>query len=59
MSDRVCRQNRQIRKMVGRFGHRVMALHREAFGPVSVAGLAAGDMVALTPEELLQLGIRD
>ena len=49
-------RNRQIRKMIGSFGHRVAALRRLVFGGVSLEGLEdAGDVAALTEAELAVL----
>ena len=52
-------RNRQIRKMVGRFGHAVESLHRVSFGGVTLHGiLNPGDMLPLNREELAVLGLR-
>lgn len=49
-------RNRQIRKMIGSFGHRVATLRRLVFGGVSLEGLEnAGDVAALTEAELAVL----
>jgi hypothetical protein len=49
-------RNRQIRKMVGSFGHRVALLRRIAVGPVTLAGLAGpGSVAAVSETELRDL----
>lgn len=45
-------KNRQIRKMLGRYGISVLSLHREAFGPFSCDDLKPGEIRPLTDEEL-------
>jgi pseudouridine synthase len=52
-------RNRQIRKMVGRFGHTVVDLKRVSFGGVTLEGIEApGKLSTLTAAELRSLGIK-
>ncbi len=45
-------RNRQIRRMVEAVGHRVVRLHREAFGPLELGALPAGDLRELEADEI-------
>jgi 23S rRNA pseudouridine2605 synthase len=44
-------RNRQIKKMFGLFGKRVMKIRRIAIGPLSLEGLAPGELRKLTARE--------
>ena len=48
-------RNRQIRRVAERLGYPVVALHREAIGPLKLADLPVGHYRPLLPEELLSL----
>lgn len=48
-------RKRQVRRMLEAVGHPVIALHREAFGPLSLDGLARGAWRELSAEELRSL----
>jgi pseudouridine synthase len=48
-------QNRQIRRLLARLGHKVQRLERVAIGPIRVKGLAAGQWRPLTGTERRQL----
>lgn len=45
-------KNREVRRMLARFGHKVMSLTRVAIGPVSLRGLPVGEFRPLTPVEV-------
>jgi 16S rRNA pseudouridine516 synthase len=46
----------QIKRMFGRFQNEVLALHRDAIGPLNMdLSLAPGQWRALTPDEVLSL----
>ena len=45
----------QVKKMMLAVGHRVLALHRDAFGPLRLGGVAEGSWRALTEGELAAL----
>jgi 23S rRNA pseudouridine2605 synthase len=49
-------RNRQVRRMAEAVGHRVTALSRTGFGPLTLAGLAAGTSRRLGESELEALG---
>jgi 23S rRNA pseudouridine2605 synthase len=48
-------RNRQVRRMFDLVGHRVRALHRSRYGPLSLEGLEPGDWRELEPSEVEQL----
>ena len=48
-------RNREIRRILARVGHKVLALKRIAFGPIKLANLPSGAARRLTGEELRQL----
>jgi len=48
-------QNREIRRLFARVGHKVMRLKRVAFGPLSLGRLSEGRFRPLTPAELKSL----
>lgn len=48
-------KNRQIRKMLGGQGYRVVALTRVGFGPVALEGLSPGQAKQLTSDEVAAL----
>ena len=48
-------KNRQVRRMLGRLGHRVLRLVRVRVGPVKVAGLKPGEWRYLSEEEIASL----
>jgi 23S rRNA pseudouridine2605 synthase len=48
-------QNREIRRLLARVGHKVMALRRIAFGPLRLSDLAPGEFRELTPPEIQAL----
>lgn len=48
-------KNRQIRKMLGSFDHKVVDLTRVRFGPISLTGLREGEIELLSHEELNKL----
>ena len=48
-------QNREIRRMLARLGHKVRRLERVAVGPIKVKGLAAGQWRMLTTREVNML----
>ncbi|HEY2159070.1 MAG TPA: pseudouridine synthase [Isosphaeraceae bacterium] len=45
-------KNREVRRMLAKFGHKVMSLTRIAVGPVTIKGLSAGEFRRLTPREV-------
>jgi 23S rRNA pseudouridine2605 synthase len=45
-------KNREVRRMLAKLGHKVMALTRVAVGPIHVKGLAAGAYRPLTAHEV-------
>lgn len=45
-------KNREIRRMLARFGHKVMSLTRIAVGPIGLKGLGVGEYRTLSAEEL-------
>jgi 16S rRNA U516 pseudouridylate synthase RsuA-like enzyme len=52
-------RNRQIRKMVGKYGNAVVELKRTAFGGIKLDGIGEpGDLLPLNQDELLKLGIK-
>lgn len=48
-------QNREIRRLFARVGHKVMQLQRVAFGPLKLGRLPSGKFRPLRPPELKQL----
>lgn len=48
-------RNRQVRRMLARFGHPVRKLKRIAIGPLRLSGLPMGAFRLLTPEEIRAL----
>lgn len=48
-------RNRQVRRMLNAVGHPVIALHREAFGPLDLDGLPRGGVRLLTETEVARL----
>ncbi|MFS8877993.1 pseudouridine synthase [Synechococcus sp. H55.8] len=48
-------RNRQIRRVAEQLGHPVLALHREAIGPVRLGNLRAGQFRQLDPQEVQAL----
>ena len=48
-------RKRQVRRMLAAIGHPVLALHRDAFGPVEVGGLPRGERRVLEPAEVQAL----
>ena len=48
-------QNREIRRMLARLGHKVRRLERVAIGPVTLKGLAVGQWRLLTSREVNML----
>ena len=48
-------QNRQIRRLVARLGHKVLRLERIALGPLRIQGLAVGQWRHLRPGEVASL----
>ncbi len=48
-------RNRQVRRMIEAVGSKVVQLERTAIGPLTIAGLAAGQWRSLTPAEVRQL----
>lgn len=48
-------RKRQVKRMCSAIGHKVRALHRDAFGPLSLGDLAQGEWRELTPSELSAL----
>ena len=48
-------QNREVRRLLARVGHKVMALKRIAFGPLKLADLAPGAFRPLRREEIAEL----
>ncbi len=49
-------RNRQVRRMCGAVGHRVLALHRISMGPLELGDLPLGEWRELTAEEVQALG---
>ncbi len=45
-------KNREIRRMLARFGHKVMSLTRIAVGPIGLKGLTVGECRPLSAQEL-------
>jgi 23S rRNA pseudouridine2605 synthase len=45
-------KNREVRRMLAKFGHKVMSLTRIAVGPITIKGLSAGEFRRLTPREV-------
>jgi pseudouridine synthase len=45
-------QNREIRRILARLGHKVRALHRVSIGQLKLKGLAIGEWRPLTPTEV-------
>jgi 23S rRNA pseudouridine2605 synthase len=45
-------RNHQVKRMLVAVGHPVRRLHRSRYGPLTLAGLAAGEWRELTPAEL-------
>lgn len=45
-------KNREIRRMLARFGHKVMSLTRIAVGPIGLKGLSVGECRPLSAQEL-------
>lgn len=50
-------RNREIRRMLARFDHKVMRLHRIAIGPIRLGMLPRGDYRELTSEEIKKLRV--
>jgi 23S rRNA pseudouridine2605 synthase len=48
-------RKRQVKRMCNHVGHPVLALHREAFGPLTLGNLPEGEWRLLTPEEVQAL----
>jgi 23S rRNA pseudouridine2605 synthase len=48
-------QNRELRRMFARLGHKVMKLRRVAFGPIHLGRLRVGQFREVTREELAEL----
>lgn len=48
-------QNREIRRLLARVGHKVMALMRIAFGPLTLSNLQPGEFRELSPHEVKSL----
>lgn len=48
-------RNRQVRRMLDAVGHPVIALHRQAFGPLDLGDLARGDARPLSDGEMAVL----
>ena len=48
-------RNRQVRRMLEAIGHRAVALHRPSYGPLSLGGLAPGQVRPLTRAEVAAL----
>ncbi len=48
-------QNREIRRLLARLGHKVLRLERIALGPLKLGPLVVGEYRALTPAELQEL----
>jgi len=48
-------QNREIRRLLARLGHKVMRLERMAFGPLELRQVPVGSYRSLTKEELKRL----
>lgn len=42
----------QVKKMMQAVGHKVLRLHRDAFGPLSLTGVDEGSWRELTPQEV-------
>ena len=45
-------KNREVRRMLARFGHKVMSLTRVAIGPITLKGLPIGEFRPLNPAEI-------
>ncbi len=45
-------KNREVRRMLAKFGHKVMSLTRIAVGPITIKGLSSGQFRSLTPVEV-------
>lgn len=52
-------RNREIRRMLARFDHKVLKLHRIAFGPLRLADLPSGAHRPLTRDEIRRLRAMD
>lgn len=48
-------RNREIRRLLARVGHKVLALKRVAIGPIKLADLPSGGWRRLTPQEVAAL----
>lgn len=48
-------RKRQVRRMIEAVGHRVTALRRERFGPLTLGGMGPGKVRRLTPAEVERL----
>jgi 23S rRNA pseudouridine2605 synthase len=48
-------QNREIRRLLARLGHKVRRLRRVAIGPLSIKGMSVGEWRLLTASEVNQL----
>lgn len=48
-------QNREVRRLLARIGHKVMKLRRVSFGPVHLGRLKPGEVRTLSMEELAKL----
>ncbi|HUQ72480.1 MAG TPA: pseudouridine synthase [Planctomycetaceae bacterium] len=48
-------QNREVRRMFARVGHKVMLLQRIQFGPLRLSGMEPGEFRPLRPQELDKL----
>lgn len=42
----------QVKRMLGAVGHKVLRLHRDAFGPLTLSGVAQGEWRPLTKKEV-------
>lgn len=48
-------KNREIRRLLARFGHKVQQLQRISFGPIRLGGLPVGEFRVLGAKELVEL----
>jgi 23S rRNA pseudouridine2605 synthase len=48
-------KNREVRRMLAKFGHKVMSLTRVAVGPITLRGLRPGEWRPLAPPEIEDL----